>query len=67
MNDKIETTKKDILHWMIEFIEDDDEPPYRKSDVEECDSMLSDFIVAVARSEEKSNFQWWSQRLKSWC
>lgn len=64
MNAEIEATKKDVLYWMLEFIEDDDEPPYSKSDVEECGAILSSFIEAVERSDEKADFQWVKSKVK---
>ena len=65
MNTEIEATKKNILHCMQEFIEDDDEAPYTSSDVEECRAKLSNFADAVANSAEKSDLEWVKSKVKS--
>ena len=65
MNTEIEATKKDILHWMREFIEDDDEATYTSSDVEECRAKLSNFADAVANSAEKSDFELVKSKVKA--
>lgn len=60
MTSKIEEKKKYLLHWMYDFIEDDDEPAYQASDVEEFDQIISVFIITVLTvdAEKKQNFTW---------
>ncbi|SFG29431.1 hypothetical protein [Neptunomonas qingdaonensis] len=64
MNTEIEEKKKYLLHWMYDFIEDDDEPAYQKKDVDECDQILTAFINAVDGSEHKSEFAWISSQVE---
>ncbi|WP_293268227.1 hypothetical protein [Neptunomonas sp.] len=64
MNAEIEEKKKYLLHWMYDFIEDDDEPAYLKTDVDECDEILTAFINAIDSSEQKSDFSWVSNQVE---
>lgn len=64
MNAQIEEKKKYLLHWMYDFIEDDDEPAYQKQDVDECDQILTAFINSVAGSENKTDFSWISSQVE---
>lgn len=66
MNAEIEEKKKYLLHWMYDFIadEDEEEPAYQKKDVEECDQILTAFINAVASSEHKADFSWISSQVE---
>jgi hypothetical protein len=64
MNAAIEEKKKYLLHWMYDFIEDDDEPAYLAKDVDECDDILTAFINTIDSSEEKSNFSWISTQVE---
>ena len=67
MTSKIEEKKKYLLHWMYDFIEDDDEPAYQASDVEAFDQIISSFILTVltADSEQKQNFEWISGQIEN--
>ena len=58
MNNEIEEKKQYLLHWMYDFIEDDDEPAYLKKDVEEFDQIISLFIDDVSKSSHRSDFSW---------
>lgn len=66
MNAEIEEKKKYLLHWMYDFIadEDEEEPAYQKKDVEECDQVLTAFINTVANSEHKADFSWISSQVE---
>lgn len=64
MNAEIEEKKKYLLHWMYDFIEDDDEPAYLKKDVDECDEILTAFINDVADSAQKTDFSWISTQVE---
>ena len=64
MNAEIKDKKKYLLHWMYDFIEDDDEPAYLKEHVEECDQILTSFINKVA-SNSSSDFLWVSAQVES--
>jgi len=65
MNSEIEEKKKYLLHWMYDFIEDEDEPAYLKKDVDECDGILTSFINEVDGSESKVDFLWVSSKVES--
>ena len=52
MNTEIEATKRDILHWMQEMIDDNDGAPYTSSDIEDCGARLGNFVDVVANSDE---------------
>lgn len=65
MTPEIEEKKKYLLHWMYDFIEDDDEPAYLKKDVEEFDQIVSSFIKEVEDSSERTNFVWVSSRVEA--
>jgi len=65
MNDKIEEKKKYLLHWMYDFIEDDDEPAYFIEHVEECDQVLTSFIYNIANSSKSSDFSWVSSQVQT--
>lgn len=58
MTQEIQEKKKYLLHWMYDFIEDDEEPAYLKKDVEEFDEILSSFIKEVAQSPHRSDLSW---------
>ncbi|CAM3684628.1 hypothetical protein [Rheinheimera salexigens] len=58
MIQKIEDKKQYLLHWMYDFIEDDDEPAYLKSDVAEFDKIISLFIKEVGESSQRSDYSW---------
>lgn len=72
MNQGITKANEDILYWMLDYIdegEDDydergEEPPYKKADVDEFESIIDNFITTVASSREKSNFQWVKNEVK---
>lgn len=65
MNSAIREKKKYLLHWMYDFIEDDDEPAYLKVHVEECDELLTDFINTLASDPKHSDFSWVSSQIES--
>lgn len=58
MTSEIEEKKKYLLHWMYDFIEDDDEPAYLTKDVEEFDGIITAFINEFAGNDQSSNSQW---------
>ena len=64
MNTEIEATKRDILHWMLEMI-DDDGSPYTSSDVEECGTRLGNFVDVIANSDEQTDFERVKSRVKA--
>ena len=67
MTPEIEEKKTYLLHWMYDFIEDieeDDEPAYHKSDVEQCDQIVTAFINSVNESKESSDLSWLSSRIE---
>ncbi len=64
MNTKIEDTKRHLLHWMIEYIKDDENPPYTKKDVAECDTILTKFISEVDASPKKADYKWVVSKVK---
>ena len=64
MNQELDETKKELLQGMLRYIEDDDDPPYTSSDVEECGAILDQFISEVMESEEKGNFDWVKSKVK---
>jgi len=61
---KIEEKKKYLLHWMYDFIEDDDEPAYRKEDVDECNEILTTFLNEAGSNPNRSNFSWLSTQVE---
>ncbi|EPJ46617.1 MAG: hypothetical protein OFPII_19220 [Osedax symbiont Rs1] len=65
MTQEIEDKKKYLLHWMYDFIEDDDEPAYLKSDVEEFDQIISSFIKMVGESDDRADFCWISATVEA--
>jgi len=58
MKSEILEKKTYLLHWMYDFIEDDDEPAYLASDVLECDKVLTDFIDTVSGSSSHTDYAW---------
>ena len=64
MNAEIEEKKKYLLHWMYDFIEDDDEPAYQKKDVDECDQILTSFVNTVASSVQQDDLSWISSQVE---
>ncbi len=64
MNSEIKEKKSYLLHWMYDFIEDDDEPAYLVQHVEACDQILTSFINEVAKSQHKSEFSWLSAQIE---
>jgi hypothetical protein len=64
MASEIEDKKRYLLHWMYDFIEDDDEPAYQVEDVEECDEILSSFIHHALNSEQRSDLVWLSSEIQ---
>jgi len=58
MNSNILKKKAYLLHWMYDFIEDDDEPAYQKEDVQECDDIVTAFIHNIDTSIQKSDYTW---------
>ena len=65
MPQEIVEQKQYLLHWMYDFIEDDDEPAYLKSDVEEFDQLISSFIKMVEQSRHRSDFCWVSSQVEA--
>lgn len=65
MSHEIQEKKKYLLHWMYDFIEDDDEPAYLISDVKEFDKIISSFIDNVVESSHRSDFSWISATVES--
>ena len=49
----MEDLVKDILRWMYDFIEDEEDPDYNQKDVKECEVLLNKFINDV-RNEHQS-------------
>jgi len=64
MTTEIEEKKKYLLHWMYDFIEDDDEPAYQIIDVEEFDVIITSFIKDIAADNQRSNFTWVSSKVE---
>jgi hypothetical protein len=64
MKSKIKEKKDYLLHWMYDFIEDDDEPAYLPQHVEECDQLLTSFIDEVANNANKSDYSWLTSRIE---
>ena len=64
MKPEIKEKKTYLLHWMYDFIEDDDEPAYLPQHVEECDQLLTCFINEVANNSKRSEFFWVSQQIE---
>lgn len=60
MTPEIIEKKQYLLHWMLDFIadEDEDEPAYHKSDVDECDKIITAFIQTVESSQQKNDIVW---------
>jgi len=58
MKSEILEKKTYLLHWMYDFIEDDDEPAYLASDVLECDKVLTDFIDTLSESSSHTDYAW---------
>ena len=56
MSSAIDAKKEEILYWMLEFIKDNNDPPYTEQDISECSLMLDHFIKDVAHSAHKSDF-----------
>ncbi|WP_053980025.1 hypothetical protein [Marinagarivorans algicola] len=65
MTPEIAEKKKYLLHWMYDFILDDEEPAYRKKDVDECDQLLTDFIHCVDTDENKKDFTWVASQVEA--
>jgi len=65
MSSEIEDKKRYLLHWMYDFIEDDDEPAYQVEDVEECDEILTTFIHRALNSEQRSDLAWLSSEIQT--
>ena len=64
MNAKIAEKKKYLLHWMYDFIDDDDEPAYLKQHVEECDQLLTTFIKDVLSEDQNTEFSWVAKQVE---
>lgn len=64
MKAKIEEKKKYLLHWMYDFIEDDDEPAYEKKDVDECDEILTTFLKDAGTHPSRVDFSWLSSKVE---
>lgn len=67
MTPEIAEKKKYLLHWMYDFIadEEEDEPAYLKKDVDECDHILTEFINCVNGSEHKTDFVWLASQIEA--
>ncbi len=65
MTPEIAEKKKYLLHWMYDFIIDEEEPAYLKKDVDECDHLLIDFIDCVETSEHKADFTWVASQVEA--
>lgn len=64
MKPEIAEKKTYLLHWMYDFIEDDDEPAYQKADVEECDQLLTAFINQVASDPQANDLIWLTSQVE---
>ena len=64
MNLAIEAQRKKISYWMLEYIKDNDEPPYTSLDVDECNTILGKFIESVSFSDNKSDLEWVKSEVK---
>lgn len=64
MKPEIKEKKAYLLHWMYDFIEDDDEPAYLPQHVAECDQLLSSFITDISGSAQKSDYSWICDQVK---
>lgn len=64
MNSEIEATRQRISYWMLEYIKDNDDPPYTSADVDECYDMLGSFIEGVVNSDRKTDFDWIASEVK---
>ena len=64
MNTEIEKAKKEVFHWMLEYILDDNTPPYTKKDVDEFDSIVTKFINEVSVSNERTSIIWITDKIK---
>lgn len=65
MNADILKKKEYLLHWMYDFIEDDDEPAYLKEDVQECDDIVTAFITHIDTHPQKSDYTWILQQVET--
>ncbi|KZY29120.1 MULTISPECIES: hypothetical protein [unclassified Oleiphilus] len=65
MNSTIKEKKDYLLHWMYDFIEDDEEPAYLAQHVEECDQLITAFIHDVTSNHQNNDFSWVSTQIES--
>lgn len=56
MSAVINNLKRDILNGMVEYIEDDDAPPYTQNDINDCDAIISNFIRELSQAPQNSNY-----------
>ena len=61
---QLEEQKKEILHWMYDFIEGEEDSDYSKSDVLECDHLLTNFISDTMTSSNRYELDWISIQIK---
>ena len=64
MSSTIEAKKDHILYWMMEYIRDSDNPPYKDYDVHECGAILDNFIELVSGSSSNSDFEWVTSKVQ---
>lgn len=55
-NKEIEEVKTRLLQGMLEFIEDDDNACYSSDEVDQCDSILKDFLSNSGKLADKKAF-----------
>jgi hypothetical protein len=56
MSAVISNLKSSILNGMVEYIEDNDAPPYTQNDINDCEAIISNFIRELSQAPPNSNY-----------
>ena len=55
-NKEIEEVKSRLFQGMLEFIKDDEDAEYSSDEVDQCDSILKNFLSNSSKSDSKDTF-----------
>ncbi|HNX58987.1 MAG TPA: hypothetical protein PKK43_07795 [Spirochaetota bacterium] len=55
-NKEIKEVKSRLLQGMLEFIKDDENADYSPDEVDQCDSILKDFLLNASKLDNKDAF-----------
>lgn len=65
MNAELVKQKDQILYWMYDYIEDDeDDTDYSSEDVKKCDSILIEFLTSIELSDQNNDIEWVFNQVK---